>query len=336
MLSSPALPASIPSPPISSFTFGSEWTIGSFAFGPFTIHFYALCILAGIVIATILTHRRLTRRGGEPWVVIDIGLPAVVLALIGARAFHVVTHWSFYFEGDREWWNPMVENAVWNIWDGGIAIFGALLGGGLGAWIGCRWTGIRFSAFADALAPGLLLAQAIGRFGNWFNQELFGLPTDLPWGLEIDADNAAIPAGLPEGTLFHPTFLYEVIWNALGVVVLLWLGRRVSMQWGRLFASYLIWYGAGRIVWESIRIDPSQVFLGLRTNVWAAIAAVVLGLVLLVVLRRHHGTEPSVYRPGRQWNGEKALHSSESDFVDVSDPAVSEEVDARPSPQATS
>ncbi|WP_156761829.1 prolipoprotein diacylglyceryl transferase [Microbacterium karelineae] len=336
MLSSPALPASIPSPPISSFTFGNEWTIGSFTFGPFTIHFYALCILAGIVIATILTNRRLTKRGGEPWVVIDIGLPAVVLALIGARAFHVVTHWDFYFAAGREWWNPMVENAVWNIWDGGIAIFGALLGGALGVLIGGRWTGVRFSSFADALAPGLLLAQAIGRFGNWFNQELFGLPTDLPWGLEIDADNAAIPAGLPEGTLFHPTFLYEVIWNVLGVVVLLWLGRRVSMQWGRLFSVYLIWYGAGRIVWESIRIDPSQVFFGLRTNVWAAIGAVVLGLVLLVVLRRHHGTEPSVYRPGRQRGGEKALHSSESDFVDVSDPAAEEEVDAQPSPQATS
>ena len=118
--------------------------------------------------------------------------------------------------------------------------------------------------------PRLLLAQAIGRFGNWFNQELYGLPTDVPWGLEIDYPNPAWPIGLPEGTLFHPTFLYEVLWNALGVLVIVWVGRRFRLQWGRLFAVYLIWYSAGRIVWESIRIDPSDIFLGLRTNVWAA------------------------------------------------------------------
>ncbi|MGO2097164.1 MAG: prolipoprotein diacylglyceryl transferase, partial [Candidatus Microbacterium stercoravium] len=194
--------------------------------------------------------------------------------------------------------------------------------------------GIRFSTFADAIAPGLILAQAFGRFGNWFNQELFGLPTDLPWGLEIDPDNAAIPAGLPEGTLFHPTFLYEVVWNALGAVVLLWLGRRVSMQWGRLLAVYLIWYGAGRVVWESIRIDPSDVFLGLRTNVWAALAAVVLGIVVLVVqANRHYGVEPSPYTPKHLRNA--AALESEHEFVDVSDPAVADEP-AQPSPQAAS
>ncbi|NHI17091.1 prolipoprotein diacylglyceryl transferase [Microbacterium excoecariae] len=327
--------ASIPSPPISSFTFGGEWTIGSFTLGPFTIHFYALCILAGIIVATIMTNTRLTRRGAEPWVVIDVGLPAVILALVGARAFHVLTHWDFYFSAGRAWWNPFVENAVWNIWDGGIAIFGALLGGALGAWIGCRWTGIRFSAFADALAPGLLLAQALGRFGNWFNQELFGLPTDLPWGLEIDADNAAIPAGLPADTLFHPTFLYEVLWNGAGVIVLLALSRRVGMQWGRLFAVYLIWYGAGRVVWESIRIDPSEIFFGLRTNVWAALVAVALGVVVLAVQSRHTGLEPSVYVPGRQRSDQNALasHDSPDDFVDISEPPSSE---ISPSAAATS
>jgi len=334
MLSFPALPASIPSPPVSSFSFGSEWTVFGLTFGPFTIHFYALCILLGIVVATIMTNRRLTKRGAESWVVIDIALPAVILAFVGARAYHVLTHWGFYFTGDREWWNPTQQDAIWNIWDGGIAIFGALLGGALGAWIGCRWTGIRFSTFADAIAPGLILAQAFGRFGNWFNQELFGLPTDLPWGLEIDPGNAAIPAGLPEGTLFHPTFLYEVVWNALGAVVLLWLGRRASMQWGRLFAVYLIWYGAGRVVWESIRIDPSDVFLGLRTNVWAALAAVILGIVVLAVqANRHYGVEPSPYTPKHLRNA--AAVESEHEFVDVSDPAVADEP-AQPSPQAAS
>jgi prolipoprotein diacylglyceryl transferase len=222
---------------------------------------------------------------------------------------------------------------VWNIWDGGIAIFGALLGGGLGAWLGCKWTGVRFSAFADALAPGLILAQAFGRFGNWFNQELYGLPTTLPWGLEIDPSNSAFPAGLPDDTLFHPTFLYEVIWNTLGALALIWIGRRASMQWGRLFAVYLIWYGAGRIVWESIRVDPSQVYLGLRVNVWAAVAAVVLGIVILIVQARHKGLEPSPYTAKHLRNVSDI--SSDDEFVDVSDPAGAEEI-VEPSPQHAS
>ncbi|MBP2435562.1 prolipoprotein diacylglyceryl transferase [Microbacterium amylolyticum] len=314
MLSSPALPASIPSPSTSYIELG-----------PLTIHFYALCILAGIIAATLLTHYRLTRRGAEPWVVIDVGFPAVLMAFIGARAYHVLTHFDFYFSAGREWWNPFVTDAIWNIWDGGIAIFGALIGGAIGAYIGCRFTGIRFATFADALAPGLLLAQAMGRFGNWFNQELFGLPTDLPWGLEIDPGNHAIPAGLPADTLFHPTFLYEVLWNGLGVIVLLWLGRRTAMQWGRLFAAYLIWYGAGRVVWESIRIDPSEIILGLRTNVWAAILAIVIGLFVLFLQRRHTGQEPSPYRPGHNgWSGNGIASDDTDEYVDTSEPESSE------------
>ncbi|MFF2633588.1 prolipoprotein diacylglyceryl transferase [Microbacterium sp. NPDC058021] len=301
--------ASIPSPSV------SYWDLG-----PLRIHFYALCIIAGIIAAVLLTNRRLTKRGAEPWVVIDISLLAVPLAIIGARIFHVVTHPGFYFGEGKDPW------AVFYIWEGGIAIFGALLGGAVGAWLGCRWTGIRFWSFADALAPGLLLAQAIGRFGNWFNQELYGVPTDLPWGLEIDYPNAAWPIGLPEGTLFHPTFLYESLWNLLGVVVLLWAGRKLRLQWGRLFGLYLIWYCAGRVVWESIRIDPSEVILGLRTNVWAAILGVVVGLVIIVVQkRRHTGGEPSVYVPGRQWQPDGVVQSQNTeDFVDVSAPPASD------------
>ncbi|MGB4778832.1 prolipoprotein diacylglyceryl transferase [Microbacterium sp.] len=309
--------ASIPSPPINGF---SLWPGGPF------IHFYALCILVGILVAGFMTNYRLTKRGAEPGVVIDICLLAVPLAIIGARIFHVLTHWGFYFGQDREWWNPFVKDAIWNIWDGGIAIFGALIGGAIGAWLGCKWTGIRFWTFADALAPGLLLAQAIGRFGNWFNQELYGLPTDLPWGLEIAYPNSAWPVGLPEDTLFHPTFLYEVIWNTLGVVFLLWAGKRFRLQWGRVFALYLIWYSAGRIVWENLRIDPSEIFFGLRTNVWAAIVGVVVGLTIFFAQqRRHPGFEPSPYVRGREWSGGGAVQSQNTDeFVDLSAPPTRE------------
>jgi prolipoprotein diacylglyceryltransferase len=171
VLSSASVVASIPSPPISSFQARPLTTITS-----------TPCILAGIVVAAFMTNHRLTKRGAESWVVIDICLLAVPWRSSARAPFHVVTHWGFYFEQGREWWNPFVRDAIWNVWDGGIAIFGALIGGAIGAWLGCKWTGIRFWTFADALAPGLLLAQALGRFGNWFNQELYGLPTDLPWG----------------------------------------------------------------------------------------------------------------------------------------------------------
>ncbi|MEJ1092684.1 prolipoprotein diacylglyceryl transferase [Microbacterium istanbulense] len=306
---------SIPSPPVSSFQIGG-----------LTIHFYALCIIAGIIAATLMTNYRLTKRGAEKWVVIDIAILAVPLAIIGARIFHVLTHPDFYFGPDKNTWNPFQPGSVWAIWEGGIAIYGALIGGAIGAWLGCRWTGIRFWTFADALAPGLLLAQAMGRFGNWFNHELFGLPTDLPWGLEIESTNAAFPPGLAEGTLFHPTFLYEVIWNGLGVLVLLWLGRRLQLQWGKLFAVYLIWYSAGRILWESIRIDPSEIILGLRSNVWAAIIGVVIGIVIIIVqTRRHPGAEPSPYMPGRTPDSvDVQSQNKPSEYVDVSEPQTDE------------
>jgi prolipoprotein diacylglyceryl transferase len=303
--------ASIPSPSISYIDLG-----------PLRIHFYALCIVAGIIVAVFLTNARLTRRGAEKWVVIDICLLAVPIAIVFARIYHVVTHSGFYFGPGSNPWNPLQPGSVWAIWEGGIAIYGALIGGALGAYLGCKWTGIRFWTFADALAPGLIIAQAMGRFGNWFNQELFGQPTDLPWGLEIAPGNSAIPVGLPAGTLFQPTFLYEVIWNLLGAAVILWVGKRFALQWGKQFAVYLIWYSAGRIVWESIRIDPSDIILGLRTNVWAAILGVVLGIVIFVVqTRRHHGLEPSPYQPGRESKAPGAVDSTDpTDFVDVSEP----------------
>ena len=292
------LPQSIPSPSINSLDItGWLQTLGINL--PFTIdiRIYALCILFGIVVATIMTSRRLTKRGAEPGIVLDIVLWAVPLGIVGARLFHVFTHPGDYFYPGANFWE------IFAVWDGGIAIFGGLIGGAIGAFIGCRLTGIRFWTFADALAPGLLLAQACGRFGNYFNQELFGTPTDGWWGLEIASPNPAIPIGLAPGTLFQPTFAYEVIWNGLGVLFLLWIGKRLNLQWGKLFGVYLIWYGAGRTVWETIRIDPSEIFFGVRTNVWAAWLAIVVGIVIIVVqTRRHKGAERGPYVSGVAWS----------------------------------
>ena len=283
------LPMSIPSPDVQSLQIG-----------PLSIHFYALCILTGIVAAAIWSAKRLGDRGGDRGAVVDITFMAVVLGIIGARFYHVLTHWGFYFAEGRQWWNPFERDAIWNIWDGGIAIFGALLGGALGVWIATRMNGLRFWSYADALVPGLLLAQAFGRLGNWFNHELFGEPTTLPWGLEIASSNPAFPIGLPEGTLFHPTFLYEILWNLLGIVILLAIERKWRPRWGKFFGMYLIWYGIGRFFIEGMRLDTSFVLLGLRTNQLTALLAVLLGIVIIVVqTRRHVGLEPSVYLPGR-------------------------------------
>ena len=297
-----------PDPEWQVFTLG-QWLrdlgLSWFSFD-LNIYAYALCILAGIIAAVLLTHYRLTRRGAEPWIVLDIALFAVPFGIIGGRVYHVLTHPNdYFFEGADLF-------ATLRIWEGGLAIFGALLGGAIGAWIGCRVTGVRFTAFADALAPGLLLAQAFGRLGNWFNQELFGLPTNAPWGLEIDRPNAAIPIGLPDDTLFHPTFLYEIIWNLAGVAVLLLLDARLRVQWGKLLGAYLIWYGVGRSVFETIRLDPSELFLGVRVNVWAAWGAVLLGLIIVLVQRRRHtGDEPSVYQPGREGDPSAGVDSDD-------------------------
>ncbi|HEV7811801.1 MAG TPA: prolipoprotein diacylglyceryl transferase [Leifsonia sp.] len=306
--------ASIPSP-------GPEWQQIpiDFLFIHWRVQTYAICILIGIVAATMWTSRRLTKRGAEPGVVLDIILWAVPLGIVGARVYHVLTHPTDYFYPGADLLKTLY------IWEGGNAIFGALIGGAVGAYIGCRWSGIRFWSFADALAPALLLAQALGRLGNYFNQELFGLPTNLPWGLQIDPGNKAIPVGLPDNTLFQPLFLYEIIWNVIGIVVILWLERRFQLRWGKTFALYLIWYGLGRSYLESIRIDPSEFsFLGIQSNVWAAFGAVVLGIVLFIAqTRRHPGLEPGVYRPGRGWIRPDA--EVDSDDTDSDDDAHGED-----------
>ncbi|MFC4903610.1 prolipoprotein diacylglyceryl transferase [Kocuria oceani] len=270
--------AGIPSP---------DWS--GFSVGPLTVHAYALCILAGIAAAMWLTLRRWKDRGLDPEIVWDVVMWAVPAGIVGARAYHVlITDPAGYFGPGAD---PV--DAL-RIWEGGLGIMGAVAFGAAAAWWVCRRHGVSLAVFADAAAPGLLLAQAIGRWGNWFNQELFGRPTTLPWGLEIDPAGANFPAGLPADTLFHPTFLYESLWNLAGVVLLLALDRRFRLDGGRLFALYLVHYGIGRMLIELfLRIDPSLMVLGLRVHVWTSLGLVLLGLVLFaaVTVRRRRARD---------------------------------------------
>ncbi len=325
----------IPSPPSEwrSFNLG-QWLrdLGLDWFGlNLVINAYAVFILLGIAAAVWLTNRRLVERGGEPWVVLDIALWAVPFGILGGRLYHVVTHPADYFYPGAELLR------IFYVWEGGLAIFGAISLGAVGAWIGARLAGIRFSSFADALAPGLLLAQGIGRMGNYFNQELFGAPTSLPWGLAIDRPNPAIPVGLPADTLFHPTFLYEMAWNVVGAFVLIALGRKFALQWGQLFGVYLMWYGAGRAFLETLRLDPAELIFGVRANVWGAVFAILLGLIILIVqANRHPGKEPGIYRPGKEWQGESDVDSEDMYFVVDGEPENNEtETQVRTKPQAT-
>ncbi|GAA4668898.1 prolipoprotein diacylglyceryl transferase [Frondihabitans cladoniiphilus] len=297
-----SLPLSIPSPSAAWQYFDViAWFNGLFHTDidfSLRIHMYAVCILVGIIAAVLVTNARLNRRGAERWIIIDMAIWCVPFGIVGGRFFHVITHPNDYFAGQALW-------HVFAVWEGGLAIFGALSFGALGMWLGCRQTGLRVSVFVDALAPGLMLAQAFGRLGNYFNHELFGTPTTLPWGLQIETSNAAYPVGLPAGTLFHPTFAYEILWNLFGMAVILLINRNVKLEWGKTFALYLIWYGAGRMWFESIRTDYSEVFWGFRTNVWAAFLAVGIGVfVFWWQTRNHTGGVPSAYRPGRGPNDE--------------------------------
>jgi len=264
------LALSIPSPPVSSFQLG-----------PITIHYYALILLVGMIIAVIITNRRLIARGVPSGKVIDVAIWAVPIALVGGRFYHVFTHPTDYFAAGDNVWN------IFAIWQGGLAIFGSILFGTVGAWIGCRRAGVRFLTFADALAPGMLLAQAFGRFGNYFNQELYGSPTTLPWGLQISTSSPAYPAGLPAGTLFQPLFLYEMIWNIGGALLLIFvIQRRFDLHRGQAIGFYFLWYGFARTFLEAMRDDPTELWVGLKINEDVAILAAVLGLVLILVTRR--------------------------------------------------
>lgn len=248
------------------------------------IRAYALCILAGIFAGYWLGRHRWVARGGSPTVLADIMFWAIPFGLVGARIYHVITDAELYFGEGK---HPI--DAL-KIWHGGLGIWGAVGFGALGAWIACRRAKVPFLAVADAMAPGIALAQVFGRFGNYFNQELFGKPTTRPWGLEIAPEHR--PDGYADFATFHPTFLYEAIWN-LGVMALVILvGRRVKLGHGRAFALYVAGYTLGRAWIENLRIDTVNHFLGLRLNVWTAIILFVLAVAYFIIsARKHPGQE---------------------------------------------
>lgn len=281
------LQASIPSPST------SVWHLG-----PLPVRAYALCIVAGIIIATVLTNRRFRARGAGPDDVWDVAKWAVPFGILGGRIYHVITDPQLYFSSGA---HPI--DAV-KIWDGGLGIPGAVLLGTLGAWIGCRRRGLRLDSFGDAGVPGVALAQALGRWGNYFNNELYGRPTNVPWKLQIHCWNVpeghAVPCGNGGSTLmgyYQPTFLYESVWDIGLALFLIWAGRRFALGNGRVFALYAIGYGAGRLWVEALRSDPANHIFGLRINIWTALLAIVGGLIWFGT---HRGPrETSIYRDGR-------------------------------------
>jgi prolipoprotein diacylglyceryl transferase len=259
---------------------------GVWYLGPFPVRAYALAIILGVVAAVVIGERRWVARGGTKGLVTDVATFAVPGGIVGARIYHVITSPDRYLD------DPV---AALYVWEGGLGIPGGVAGGFLVGWLILRRRGISRGAFADAIAPGVAVAQAIGRLGNWFNQELFGRPTTLPWGLEIDPDN---PDAVPGAEAYHPTFLYELLWN-LGVAgICLWADRRWKLGGGRVFALYLALYALGRIWIEALRIDDANTIVGLRLNV-VVMATVLVGAVTYLVVRRHAGREEQV-EPARE------------------------------------
>lgn len=265
-------------------------TISQFSIGPVTIHIYALCILMGIVLAVWITTTRWKKLGGNFDQVLDITLVSVPAGIIGARLYHIITTPERFFGPDGDW------AEMFRIWNGGLGIWGGVLFGALAAWAWCRHKHYPMALLADAIAPGLLVAQAVGRLGNWFNQELYGAPTTLPWGLKLNMEGTAIGhseqcydgATCPSGTLFHPMFLYEMIWNLIGAAIIAYIGSKAmkKLKAGSLFAVYIMWYTLGRTWIESLRIDYAHEFLGVRINVWVSMAVFVLGAVSFIVVQQ--------------------------------------------------
>lgn len=255
---------------------------GVLQLGPLPLRAYAFFILFGAITAVYLGERRWAARGGQKGVITDMAATAVPAGVVGARIYHVITSPEQYLKDPIE--------ALY-IWHGGLGIWGGIAGGALGAWLVLRRKGISFFAVADTVAPFLPVAQAIGRLGNYFNQELFGKPTDLPWALEIDLENR--PAGFESSLTYHPTFLYEMLWN-LGVAgLVLWADNKWQLGKGRALALYVAAYCVGRGWIEALRIDEANRFFGIRLNVFVSVVLFVAAVTYLWVRR---GSGPDVLK----------------------------------------
>jgi phosphatidylglycerol---prolipoprotein diacylglyceryl transferase len=275
-----ALALTLPSPPSPVI----------FEAGPFALRYYGLCIAIGVVVATWLTARELVRKGYDGTLALDALFFVVPLGLIGARVYHVITDYELY-DGNPHSFFP----GVFEIWNGGLGIYGAVIGGFFGILLFARLRGINPLVLADAAAPGLILAQAIGRWGNYFNQELFGLPSNLPWAIEIAPVNR--PSGFTSEATFHPTFLYESIWDVLVCLILLFVARRFadSLKNGDIALLYVCLYSVGRFFVETLRIDPAFLIGDFRGNLFvASVLALTFALILFL---RHAGRSSPRKRP---------------------------------------
>ncbi|WP_095661125.1 prolipoprotein diacylglyceryl transferase [Corynebacterium glaucum] len=296
--------ANIPSPPQ-----------GVWYLGPVPIRAYALCIIAGIIVGMRIGMRRYAARGGNPETVLDAAIVCIPAGIIGGRLYHVITDYDKYFgEGKNPW-------QAFNISAGGLGIWGAVALGALALWGLMRYKQLPFFPLADALAPGVILAQGIGRLGNWFNQELYGAPTDVPWALDLyyrvdEAGNYAPITGISTGEVIasvHPTFLYELIWNVLIFFVLIWADKKFRLGHGRVMWLYVAGYTFGRFFIELMRTDEANTILGLRVNTWVSGIMFIVGLILF--LRAPKGREtPAEVDPGfyREQHPEELAESTQS------------------------
>ncbi|MEW2069460.1 prolipoprotein diacylglyceryl transferase [Streptomyces sp. NPDC007346] len=282
--------ASIPSP-----------STGVIELGPIPLRGYAFCIIIGVFVAVWIGNRRWVARGGKAGTVADIAVWAVPFGLVGGRLYHVITDYQLYFSEGRDWVD------AFKIWEGGLGIWGAIALGAVGAWIACRRRGIPLPAWADALAPGIAVAQAIGRWGNWFNQELYGRPTDLPWALEISEGPNRVA-----GT-YHPTFLYESLWCVGVALLVIWADRRFKLGHGRAFALYVAAYCAGRGWIEYMRVDEAHHILGLRLNVWTAIVVFVLAVAYIVISAKLRPGREEIVEPDRDAEAAEKKDAAEKD-----------------------
>jgi prolipoprotein diacylglyceryl transferase len=289
-----ALPQYIPSPPIDGFHVG-----------PLLVHFYALGYIIGITLAILITRRRWAALGGDPDVVTDIALWVVPAGIIGGRIYFDITTPD---DIPHVWYGPLA------VWTGGLGIWGGVaLAALVGAWRLRKW-GLTVGPFANAIAPALLVAQAVGRIGNYFNKELFGKPTTLPWGLEIPIGYR--PAGYTQFATFQPSFLYELIWDLALAAFLVWLGHHAKIKYWGLFALYVAGYSGYRIFEESIRIDSSEYFFGLRLNMYVAIVGTLTGLIWFVIVQRRPQAQAVVRTPSASASAEPGDAITAQDTVE--------------------